>query len=529
MSKEIFQQAVERIKATYSKLELKSGWRFLYTPASTLSPSTKLMFVGINPGGINYQAIASVEDGNAYRVEDDWSGDGKKLQKEVCQFFAKIANKLDADVNDLMDRTLTSNFCPFKSETIYQLPQFQKAVDFSCSLWKDLCDYLRPSLIICMGKLTYDNFYRILIEQGFHTENTERKPTGWGAVTYTIQEMVLDSRELIIVRIPHLSYYKTIMTREKSEQQVDELVTFIAQKLSDTETRQTGYPQMIESERFENSLTGEKFMSDTEQLRTDYWKKFHAYASKNSDIIRSLLPHTPPEAKHYMRINTGCPVAIKEAHYVCQILVRDRLIRVGLVLDKQNAPLRFKRLKDCRERIEEGFGERLRWEPAPSAEYKRNIYLEKYSDPRNQELWKEQHQWLLEKLENFYRVFSPIIVYTPQPTVVRTSRGLSIAGTRITLYTIMDYIKADWPPKLIRDWLNLTNKQINDVMDYIEAHREEVEAEYQLVLRQAEEIRQYWETRNRERFAEIAASPPQPGQEEIHAKIQARKAELGMT
>ncbi len=314
------------------------------------------------------------------------------------------------------------------------------------------------------------------------------------------------------------------MTREESEQQVDELVTFIAQKLSGRETRQTGYPQITKSERFENSLTGEKFMSDTKQLQTDYWKKFHAYASKNSDIIQPLLPHTSPEASHHMKIKTGCPLAIKEAHYVSQISVQDRLIRVALVLNKKNAPLRFKRLKDRRERIEEEFGQRLRWELAPSAEYKRNIYLEKDSNPRNRELWQEQHQWLLEKLEGFYRVFSPLIVHSPQATVVRTDRGLSIAGTRITLYTIMDYIKADWPPKLVRDWLNLTDKQINDVLDYIEAHRQEVEAEYQTVLKEAEETERYWREYNREHLAKVAAIPPKPGQEAIRAKLQERKA-----
>ena len=37
-----------------------------------------------------------------------------------------------------------------------------------------------------------------------------------------------------------------------------------------------------------------------------------------------------------------------------------------------------------------------------------------------------------------------------QATVVRTDRGLSIAGTRMTLYQIMDYLKAEWPPKLIQ-------------------------------------------------------------------------------
>jgi uncharacterized protein (DUF433 family) len=112
------------------------------------------------------------------------------------------------------------------------------------------------------------------------------------------------------------------------------------------------------------------------------------------------------------------------------------------------------------------------------------------------------------------------------PTVIRTSRGLSIAGTRLTLYHIMDYLKADWPPKLIQDRLNLTDQQMADALEYIETHREEVEADYRLVLQQAEESRQYWEEYNRERFAKIATKPPKPGQEEIQAKLEAWKKKL---
>lgn len=67
-----------------------------------------------------------------------------------------------------------------------------------------------------------------------------------------------------------------------------------------------------------------------------------------------------------------------------------------------------------------------------------------------------------------------------------------------------------------------------DVMAYIAAHRDEVEAEYQVMLQQSEESRQYWEARNRERFAQIAKKPPQPGQEKIRAKLQAAKAKLGI-
>jgi uncharacterized protein (DUF433 family) len=116
----------------------------------------------------------------------------------------------------------------------------------------------------------------------------------------------------------------------------------------------------------------------------------------------------------------------------------------------------------------------------------------------------------------------------PQATIVRTSRGLSIAGTRITLYQVMDYVKAGWPPELIQHWLNLSEKQITDAMDYIATHRSEVEAEYEMVLQQAEESRQYWEARNRERFATLATATPKPGQEAIRAKLQAWKAKLGM-
>jgi uncharacterized protein (DUF433 family) len=115
---------------------------------------------------------------------------------------------------------------------------------------------------------------------------------------------------------------------------------------------------------------------------------------------------------------------------------------------------------------------------------------------------------------------------TSHNTVVRTERGLSIAGTRITLYDVMDYITAGWPTRLIQHWLDLTDTQIADVMDYIERHRAEVEAEYQLVLQRVEETRRYWEAQNRERFAEIASMPPKPGQELLRAQLQARKTEL---
>jgi uncharacterized protein (DUF433 family) len=117
---------------------------------------------------------------------------------------------------------------------------------------------------------------------------------------------------------------------------------------------------------------------------------------------------------------------------------------------------------------------------------------------------------------------------TDDSPVVRTERGLSVAGTRITLYQIMDYIKAGSPRSVIRDHFRLTVKQTSDILKYIETHREEVETEYQQVLDYAGEVRQYWEERNREHFAKIGNVSPEPGKEHLYAKLRAAKARLGM-
>ena len=116
----------------------------------------------------------------------------------------------------------------------------------------------------------------------------------------------------------------------------------------------------------------------------------------------------------------------------------------------------------------------------------------------------------------------------PNQTIVRTERGLSIAGTRITIYQLMDYLKANWPTPQIKNLFKLTDDQMEGVLRYIDEHQSEVEAQYQEVLKSAEKNRAYWEERNRERLLAIAKLPPSPGKEAIHAKIKKRKSELGM-
>ena len=111
-----------------------------------------------------------------------------------------------------------------------------------------------------------------------------------------------------------------------------------------------------------------------------------------------------------------------------------------------------------------------------------------------------------------------------QVTIIRTERGLTISGTRLTLYDVIDFLKAEYSPKLIRIKFNLTEDQINAAMSYIEANRAQIETEYQQVLQTRAEIRSYWENRNRERFDRIAMMPHKPGQEALWSKLEEHKA-----
>lgn len=110
--------------------------------------------------------------------------------------------------------------------------------------------------------------------------------------------------------------------------------------------------------------------------------------------------------------------------------------------------------------------------------------------------------------------------------VIRTERGSVIAGTRITLYDVMDYVTESYPPQFIRAMLGLTDEQVTAALFYIETHRAEVETEYQFILKEAEELQQYYEEENRDRVTRIAAKPPKPGREEIRAKLEVEKAKL---
>ena len=69
-----------------------------------------------------------------------------------------------------------------------------------------------------------------------------------------------------------------------------------------------------------------------------------------------------------------------------------------------------------------------------------------------------------------------------KPRVVDRGDGPKIAGTRITVYTVLDYLRAGRTRDWIAALLNLSSAQVQAAMDYICDHDTQVNAEYEAIM-----------------------------------------------
>jgi uncharacterized protein (DUF433 family) len=66
--------------------------------------------------------------------------------------------------------------------------------------------------------------------------------------------------------------------------------------------------------------------------------------------------------------------------------------------------------------------------------------------------------------------------------IIDRGRGPEIAGTRITVYTILECQQDGWRPDLIAFWYHLRDDQVDAAIRYIEEHRAEVTADYRKIM-----------------------------------------------
>ncbi|MGP0063855.1 MAG: DUF433 domain-containing protein [Isosphaeraceae bacterium] len=66
--------------------------------------------------------------------------------------------------------------------------------------------------------------------------------------------------------------------------------------------------------------------------------------------------------------------------------------------------------------------------------------------------------------------------------IIDRGRGPELAGTRITVYDVLDDHKTGWHRDMIADTLSLSSQQVEVAIQYIEDHRDEVMADYEEML-----------------------------------------------
>jgi uncharacterized protein (DUF433 family) len=68
------------------------------------------------------------------------------------------------------------------------------------------------------------------------------------------------------------------------------------------------------------------------------------------------------------------------------------------------------------------------------------------------------------------------------PTIVNRGDGPKIAGTRITVYTVFEYLRAGWDVKSIAILLGVSSSQVEAAQRYIEEHKDEVLPAFEKIM-----------------------------------------------
>jgi uncharacterized protein (DUF433 family) len=108
------------------------------------------------------------------------------------------------------------------------------------------------------------------------------------------------------------------------------------------------------------------------------------------------------------------------------------------------------------------------------------------------------------------------LIIDRDPGLIDRGRGPELEGTRITVYLIMDFLRADYSPSEIAQELGLTAQQVQTALDYIEEHRTQVEEDYRLILERV----------HRPNAPEVEAALAKTP-EELRRRIMGRRAETG--
>jgi len=130
------------------------------------------------------------------------------------------------------------------------------------------------------------------------------------------------------------------------------------------------------------------------KLRMEYWTAFIDYIHEHDSTIKAGKPHT----WHYLPFPVGRSYIVISAI----IYAKDKKIAMQLYFHGPNAISYFKQIRAEKDEIEKEIGFNLVWDHTRSTARDVIIFKDN-TDTKDIANWPEQHKWLYEMLEAFYR------------------------------------------------------------------------------------------------------------------------------
>jgi len=166
----------EKLKENLEIKEYCKGWRVFYSP---LIKNPDIMFIGINPGN-GQEGVEHVED-DIEKLEylEYWCEKTKKYVESVYPLARETKKVFNlAQKAKLLETAVKTNFffiSTSQEKDIYKITTFlgrdkgqlgERVFDNASKWTKELIELIQPKIIICEGKIAYQNVTELYSEFG---------------------------------------------------------------------------------------------------------------------------------------------------------------------------------------------------------------------------------------------------------------------------------------------------------------------------------------------------------------------------
>jgi len=211
--------------------------------------------------------------------------------------------------------------------------------------------------------------------------------------------------ELIKSKLGLNSYFARVKIWNEAE--IVKRGSLLAEQVAKIWPRPAQGPRYVPTGETDMAELGAKERQD---IRFDYWSTF-LKAVKERNF---LAEESQPTRLGFLMLRTGW----EDAGLFAYMQRWDNEIGVYLRFNKKKAKETLRKIEEKKNEINLRFGNQLRWSEDEGGKKSYITLAYRGVEPMNSGQWADQHKWLAEKLEDFYRYFEPMVKKSPSSTPV---------------------------------------------------------------------------------------------------------------